>query len=57
MEVLHIDILVRGSLPLAPEEETLLGSHLLNTDVLDGEPQDDSPDHTKSHLQVAINNF
>ena len=38
MEVLDIDILVRGSLPLAPEQQTLLGGHLLHGDVLDGEP-------------------
>lgn len=57
VEVLHVDILVRGSLALAPEEETFLGSHLLNADVLDGEPQNDGPDHTEGHLQVAINDF
>ena len=38
MEVLDIDILVRRCLPLAPEQETLLGGHLLNRNVLDGEP-------------------
>ena len=57
MEVLDIDILVRGSLPLAPEQQTLLGGHLLHWDVLDGEPQDDGPDHTKGHLHIAVNNF
>lgn len=38
VEVLNIDILVRRCLPLAPEQETLLGGHLLHGDVLDGEP-------------------
>lgn len=57
VEVLDIDILVRGSLTLAPEQQALLGCHLLYTDVLDSEPQDDGPDHTQGHLQIPINNF
>ena len=74
VEVLNIDILVRRCLPLAPEQETLLGGHLLNRNVLDGEPgqqkcytqnwikqnclpQDNSPDHSKGHLDVSVNDF
>ena len=57
MEVLHVDVLVWRRLPLAPEKETLLGGHLLNGNVLDGEAEDDGPDHTQGHLHVAINDF
>jgi len=57
VEVLDIDILVRRCLPLAPEQETLLGGHLLHGDVLDGEPQDNGPDHSKGHLDVSVNDF
>ena len=39
VEVLNVDILVRSSLPLAPEQQPLLGCHLLHGDVLDGEPR------------------
>ena len=38
VEVLDVDVLVGRRLALAPEQETLLGGHLLNRDVLDGEP-------------------
>ena len=38
VEVLHIDVLVGGGLALAPQQQTLLGGHLLHRDVLDGEP-------------------
>lgn len=31
--------------------------HTFNRDVLDGEAQDDGPDHTKSHLPITVNNF
>ena len=41
VEVLDIDIFVRCCLPLTPEQETFLGSHLLHGDVLDGEPGQD----------------
>jgi len=57
VEVLDVDVLVGGGLPLAPQEETLFGSHLFHGDVLDGEPQDDGPDHTQSHLQVSVHDF
>ena len=57
MEVLDIDVLVRCSFALAPKEQTFLGGHFLHGDVLDGEPEDDGPDHTKSHLDVAIDDF
>jgi len=50
MEVLHVDVLVRGCLALAPQQQTLLGGHLLHGYVLNGEPQDDRPDHTQSHF-------
>ena len=57
MEVLHVDVLVGGSLPLAPQQQTFLGGHFLNGNVLDGEAQDDGPDHTQGHLQVTIDDF
>ena len=74
VEVLHVDVLVGGGLALAPEQQTLLGGHLLNRNVLDGEPgqqrcytqnwikqnclpQDNSPDHSKGHLDVSVNDF
>ena len=57
MEVLDIDVLIRCSFALAPKEQTFLGGHFLHGDVLNGEPEDDGPDHTKSHLDVAINDF
>lgn len=57
MEVLHINVLVRCCLALAPQKQTLLGSHFLNGNILNSETQNDSPDHTERHLQVAINDF
>ena len=57
VEVLDIDVLVGCCLALAPEQQTFLGGHLLHADVLDGEAQDDGPDHTQSHLEVAIHDF
>ena len=57
MEVLYIDIFVGRGFPLAPEEKTLFGSHLFNWNILDGEPQDDGPDHAQRHLHVAVDDF
>ena len=57
MEVLDVDVLVGGGLPLAPEEEPLLGRHLLDGDVLDGEAEDDGPDHAQRHLDVAVHDL
>lgn len=57
MEVLHVDVLVGCSLALAPQQQPLLGRHLLHADVLDGEAQDNGPDHTQSHLEVAIHDL
>lgn len=57
MEVLHVDVLVRRRLALAPQQQTLLGGHLLNGNVLDGKPQNDRPDHTERHLQVAVDDL
>ena len=31
--------------------------HTFHRDVLDGEAQDDGPDHTKGHLHITVNNF
>lgn len=50
VEVLHVDVLVGGGLALAPQQQTLLGRHLLYRDVLDGETQDDGPDHAEGHF-------
>ena len=57
MEVLDVDVLVWRSLTLAPEEETLLGRGFLDGDVLDGEAEDNGPDHTQSHFNVAVDDF
>ena len=57
VEVLHVDVLVGRRLALTPEQETLLSGHLLHADVLDGEPQDDGPDHAQRHLQVTVHDL
>ena len=57
MEVLYVDVLVGRGLPLAPEQQALLGRHLLHGDVLDGEAQDDGPDHAQGHLHVAVDDL
>lgn len=57
MEVLHVDILVRGGFPLAPQQQTFLGGHFFHRDVLNGKPQNNSPDHTQCHFQISINDF
>ena len=57
MEVLYIDVLVWRSLSLAPEKETFLGGSFFNRNVLDGESENDGPDHTKGHLDVAVDDF
>lgn len=57
MEVLYVDILVRSSLALAPQQQTFLGCHLFHRNVLDGEAQDNGPDHAQCHFQIAIDNF
>lgn len=57
MEVLYVDVLVGSSLALTPQQQTLLGGHLLNGNVLYGESKDDRPDHTQGHLQITINDL
>lgn len=57
MEVLYIDILVGGGFALAPQQQALLGGHLFNGNILNGKSQDDRPDHTEGHFQIAIDNF
>lgn len=57
MEVLYIDIFVGGGLALAPQQQALFGCHLLHRNVLDGESQDDGPDHAEGHLEVAVDDF
>lgn len=57
MEVLYVDVLVGCRLALAPQQQTLLGGHLLNRDVLNGETQDDGPDHTQRHFEIAIDDL
>lgn len=32
-------------------------SHTFHRDVLDSEAQNNGPDHTESHLHIAVNNF
>jgi len=58
MEILDIDLgLVGGGLSLAPEQETLFGRQLFHGNVLDGESQNDGPDHSQSHLAVSVDDF
>lgn len=57
MEVLHVDVLVWGRFALAPQEQTLLRRHLLDGYILDGEAENDRPDHSQCHLQVTIDDF
>lgn len=57
MEVLYVDIFVWSSFALAPQQETFFGGHFLHRNVLDGETQDDCPNHTQRHLQISVDNF
>lgn len=57
MEVLNVDVFVRSRLSLTPEKKAFLGSHLLDRDVLDGETENDRPNHTQGHLHIAVHNF
>lgn len=57
MEVLHVDVLVGRGLALAPQQQTFLRRHLFHRYVLDGETQDDRPDHAEGHLQVTVDDF
>lgn len=50
MEILYIDIFVWSSFALAPQQETLFGGHFLHRNVLNGESQNDGPNHTEGHL-------
>ena len=54
---MDVDVLVWRRLALAPKQEPLFGRHLLDGNVLDGETQNDGPDHTQSHLGVAVDDF
>ena len=57
VEVLDIDILVRGCFALAPEQQTLFGRQFLHRDVLDGKPKDDCPDHPEGQLGRTVTDF
>lgn len=57
MEVLYVDVLVGRRLALAPQQQTFLGGHLLDGDVLNGETQDDGPDHAQRHFEIAIDDL
>ena len=58
MEVLYIDILVWSSLTLTPEKETFLGGCFFDWDVLDGESENDSPNHTYiSNVMRPLKNY
>jgi hypothetical protein len=52
-----VDITVALGLLLAPVEETLLSSKILNADILDLETKDECPHHTKDKLLVVIADF
>ena len=57
VEVLDVDVLVGRRLALAPEQQALLGRHLFDRDVLDGEAQNDGPDHAQRHLGVSVHDL
>eukprot|EP01137_Pigoraptor_chileana_P027911 Opistho-2@11140 len=57
VEVLDVDVLVALSLLLAPQEQTLFGRELLDSDVLDLVTQNNRPDHSERKLQVSVANF
>ena len=57
VEVLYIDIFVWGCLSLAPQEETFLSWGFFDRDVLDGESENDRPNHTEGHFDVTVNDF
>lgn len=57
VEVLNVDVLVGRRLALAPQQQALLGRHFLNGNVLDGEAQNDGPDHAEGHFCVAVHDF
>lgn len=57
VEVLDIDILVRSSFALAPEQQTLFGGQLFHRDVLDGKPKDDCPDHAEGQFRCTVADF
>ena len=57
VEILNVNVLVRRRLALAPQQESFLGSHFLDGNILDGKTQDDGPNHTQSHFGIAINDF
>lgn len=57
VEVLYVDILIWSSFALAPQQESLLGCHLFNRDILDGESQNNGPDHAQCHFKISIDNF
>jgi hypothetical protein len=57
VEVLDVDILVWRSLSLAPKKKTFFGGSFFDGNVLDGESEDDRPDHTESHFDVSIDDF
>lgn len=57
MEILDVNVLVGSRLTLAPEQQALFGRHLFDRNVLNGETQNDGPNHTQRHLGVAVNDF
>ena len=57
MEVLDVDVLVWRRLSLAPEKKTFFGGCFFDGNVLDGESEDDRPDHTQCHFDVSIDDF
>lgn len=57
MEVLYVDIFVWSSFALAPQQKTFFSGHFFHRNVLDGETQDDCPNHTQRHFQISIDNF
>ena len=57
MEVLNIDVFVRRRLALTPQEQTFFGRHLFYGDVLNGEPENNRPDHAEGHFHVAVDDL
>ena len=57
VEILNINILIRSSLPLAPQQKTFLSRSILNWNILNSKSQNNSPNHTQSHLHITITDF
>jgi len=56
VKVVDVDVGIALGLLLAPEEQAVLGRHMVDANVLDLEAQDDGPDQAQREHWVAIGN-